>query len=220
MSGPADAGPGRRAPVDPRFGLGRPPEEEGPPARGSRKKPPANPLSALVSPKQRRGQPKGAPKKRYKKRRKFAASGATQSINVDDLRAELGIESKAKPSGAGQLSGEDKRKSIELQAFVKLAVRSMLHQQCLDMVLKRRLMNVTVARLAEEASCRERDAQTVLDDWKMAGIMLVEPDAIDPEYKFSPAKADLATIREFMVAWNDADWHNKLLGWIIEEEHK
>ncbi|MHC4248544.1 MAG: hypothetical protein ACYS9X_05385 [Planctomycetota bacterium] len=219
VSGPADTGPGRRGPVDPRVGLGRPPEEK-PAARPSRKKPPANPLSALVSPKQRRGQPKGPPKKRYKKRRKFAASGATQSINLEDLRAELGIESKAKAPQGAQVSDEDKRKSIELQAFVKRAVRSMLHQQCLDMVLKRRLMNVTAARLAEEAACRERDAQAVLDDWKMAGIMLVEPDTIEPEYKFSPAKADLSTIREFMVAWNDADWHNKLLGWIIEEEHR
>jgi hypothetical protein len=219
IPGPGEAGPGRRGPVDPRVGLGRPAEDK-PAARPSRKKPPANPLSALVSPKQRRGQPKGPPKKRYKKRRKFAASGATQSINVEDLRAELGIESKAKAPRGKQMSDEDKRKSIEIQAFVKRAVRSMLHQQCLDMVLKKRLMNVTAARLAEEAACREREARGVLDDWKSAGIMLIEPDAIDPEYQFSPAKADLATIREFMVAWNDADWHNKLLGWIIEEEHK
>lgn len=213
-------GPGRRGPIDPRVGLSRPPKDETT-ARPSRAKPPVNPLSALVSPKQRRGQPKGPPKKRYKKkRRKFAASGATQSINVDDLRAELGIDSKPGAPEGQQVSSEDKRKAIELQAFVKRAVRSMLHQQCLDVVLRKRLMALTASRLAQEAACRERDAQRVLDDWKSAGIMLLDPDSMTPEYQFSPAKADLATIREFMVAWNETTWHNKLLGWIIEEEHK
>jgi hypothetical protein len=216
-------GPAPRGPVDPRVGLSRPPEEESPARRREKKKQskaPVNPLSALVSPKQQRGQPKGPPKKRYKKRQKFAASGATQSINVDDLRAELGIESKSRAPQGPALTDDEKRKSVELQAFVKRAVRSMLHQQCLDVVLKKRLMTVTPSRLAEESACRERDAKRVLDDWKSAGIMLIEIDALAPEYKFSPAKADLATIREFMVAWNDAEWHNRLLGWIIEEEHR
>jgi len=222
--GPGDSGPAPRGPIDPRVGLSRPPEEKPAPRQRDEKKPAkplVNPLSALISPKQRRGQPKGPPKKRYKKkRRKFAASGATQSINVDDLRAELGIESKASGPEAAETISDEKRKSIELQAFVRRAVRSMLHQQCLDVVLKKRLTTLTPSRLAEESACRERDAKRVLDDWKSAGIMLLEPDAMDSEYKFAPAKADLATVREFMVAWNDAEWHNKLLGWIIEEEHK
>ncbi len=221
---PEDSGPAPRGPVDPRVGLSRPPEEEAPPRQRHDEKPsrpPVNPLSALISPKQRRGQPKGPPKNRYKKkRREFAASGATQSINVDDLRAELGIESKAKDAQAAEALSEEKRKSIELQAFIKRAIRSMLHQQCLDVVLKKRLMVLTPSRLAEESACRERDAKRVLDDWKSAGIMLLEPDAMNPEYKFAPTKADLATVREFMVAWNDTEWHNKLLGWIIEEEHR
>jgi hypothetical protein len=180
-----------------------------------------NPLAALVSPKSRRGEPKGPPKKRYKKKKaKFASSGATQSINLEDLRAELGFGAESEASEASQVTSEEQRKSIELQAFVKRAIRSMLHQQCLDVVLKKRLSLMSASRLAKEASCRERDARRVLDDWKMAGITLVDAEALDPEYHFSPSKADLATIREFMVSWNDGDWHNKLLGWIIEEEHK
>jgi len=180
-----------------------------------------NPLAALVSPKKRRGQPKGPPKKRYKKkRRKFASSGATQSINLEDLRAELGIEGKAGEPEGPQMSSDEQRKSVELQAFVKRAIRSMLHQQCLDVVLRKRLKRLTSSALAREATCRERDARRVLDDWKSAGITLVDEDAVVPEHQFSPSRADLSTIREFLVAWNDAEWHNKLLGWIIEEEHK
>ncbi len=175
----------------------------------------------MFSTKQRRGEPKGPPKKRYKKKSpKFASSGATQSINLEDLRAELGFGSDSDASEGLQVTSEEQRKTIELHAFVKRAIRSMLHQQCLDVILRKRLSLISASRLAKEVACRERDARRVLDDWKMAGIALVDADAVNPEYQFSPSKADLATIREFMVSWNDGDWHNKLLGWIIEEEHK
>jgi hypothetical protein len=125
-------------------------------------------------------------------KRRFASSGMTQSINVDDLRAELGIGSKPEKEEAAPSQAKQKAMTL-LSPF----------------------------RLAQQAACRDKEARRVLMDWKSGGLIVPrdgEDDFGEPEYDFSPSRADLATIRDYMTLWNNPEWHNKLLGWIIQEE--
>lgn len=181
---------------------------------------------ALEKPRKKQKKPQKAgedvqPPKRLYKRQKYRSTGATQHIDVSALREELGIDSRAKSGAASRADAgpaDEKQKEVAMRAFIRRAIRSTLHQQCLDIVLRRRLTVVSAARLAEEATCREKNARRVLEDWKEAGLMVQESTGYDLQYRFSPGRADLATVREFMILWNESEWHNRLLGWIIEEE--
>ena len=161
-----------------------------------------------------------------KRKRGLPSSGVTQTIDINDLKQELGISKEAKPGpGAAPPEGADvaavptdeKQKAIALQAFVKRVVPSMLHQHALEVVLKKRLTVVSPTRLSEEVGCKEREARKILEEWRTSGVAKQEdPDVF--QYAFMPPKADLALIREFLVLWNDPGWHNKLLGWILEAQ--
>ena len=151
-------------------------------------------------------------------KRRFAPSGVTQSINVDDLRAELGIGSKPKEEQEASPS-QAKQKAVALQAFIKRIIRTTLHQQCLEIVLRRRMTLLTPFKLAQEAACRDKEARRVLMDWKSGGLIVPRGEEYgEPEYDFTPSRSDLATIKDYMTLWNNPEWHNKLLGWIIQEE--
>ncbi len=85
--------------------------------------------------------------------------------------------------------------------------------------LRQRLTLLTPSRLAQEAACRDKEARRVLGDWKSGGLIVPRGEEYgEPEYDFSPSRADLATIKDYMTLWNNPEWHNKLLGWIIQEE--
>ena len=153
-------------------------------------------------------------------KRRFTPSGITQSINVDDLRAELGIGSKPQEEQEASPS-QAKQKAVALQAFIKRIIRTTLHQQCLEIVLRRRMTLLSPFRLAQQAACRDKEARRVLADWKSGGLIVPrggEDDYGEPEYDFTPSRSDLATIKDYMTLWNNPEWHNKLLGWIIQEE--
>jgi hypothetical protein len=171
-------------------------------------------------------------KKRRKgyKRQRFTSSGVTQQIDVGALRSELGLgggkataapsegESKPGPEPEAFPKGE-KRKAAALQAFVKRVVPGRAYQQCLDVIIRRRLTATSPGRLAEEARCREREARRVLEHWPAEGLVRKGQDAYDlMQYQFAPNKADLDLIRNFMYLWNDAPWHQRLLTWMIEQE--
>lgn len=151
-------------------------------------------------------------------RRRTASSGVTQSIDIESIKAELGINKSGKTAAEPEpVPADPKYKEIALRAFIRRAIPSMLHHRCLEVTLKRRLTLSSPARLAQEVGCSEREARKVLENWKSAGLARQD----DPEvfqYQFAPSKADLATIREFMVLWEDEEWHKKLLAWILEEE--
>ena len=103
-----------------------------------------------------------------------------------------------------------------MRAFIRRVVPSRLHHQLLTVAISQRLATVTPDRLAEAAGVRERDAKSVLESWKAAGIFR-QDDPMDP-YQMAPSRADLAQMKEFLLLWNKADWHKKLLAWILEEE--
>jgi len=199
------------------------------PLRGKKKAPPKGEQERLVPPTSGLGKQAGGQAKRaYKPRRgrRNQSTGVTQSIDINSLRDELGIKGKKqKQAEAEQAEAEvaavpkdARQKEIALKAFVTRVVPSMTHQHALEVILKRRLTTVSPKRLSEELGCKEREARKVLEDWKNAGVARQE----DPEifqYLVIPSKADLALIREFLTLWNDATWHSKMLGWIIELGH-
>jgi hypothetical protein len=172
-------------------------------------------------------QPPPLAKKGYvpkRKRRGMQSSGVTQTIDINDLKQELGItgESKQQADAAPPAEGEvvavptdARQKEIALRAFIKRVLPSTLHQVCLETVLKKRLTVVSPTRLSEETGCKEREARRILEDWRKGGLAKQEDPTVF-QYAFMPPKADLALIREFLVLWSDPTWHNRLLGWILE----
>jgi hypothetical protein len=215
--GPPGTGPAAerrkpRAPVELGVGLrGKRPDEEG--GRG------------------RRGG-KAADTKPVYKRQRFASSGVTQQIDVGALRAEMGLEGEAAPPlergeaprggaagpapEAGRTAPEGDEREASMRAFVRRVVPSRLHQQLLTAIIRQRLATVTPDRLAEAAGIREREARSVLESWCAAGVFR-QDDPVGP-FQMAPSRADLAQMKEFLLLWNKADWHNRLLGWILEEE--
>jgi hypothetical protein len=195
-------------PVQPgRSRFPKPEERAVPPTSGIGKQPDATAKKSFT-PKHRRG-------------RKAPPSEHSDSIDIASLKEELGITGKPKASadaGAADAVPKDQRqKEIALRAFIKRALPSTLHQQSLEIILRKRLALISSQRLAQEVGCKEREARRVLDGWRAAGMARQD----DPEifqYTFVPAKADLALIREFLTLWSDAGWHQKLLTWILEEE--
>lgn len=151
--------------------------------------------------------------------RRIASSGVTQQIDIESIKAELGIDKKedTPPAEPEAVPRDAKQREIALRAFIRRVLPGTVYQRCLEATLKRRLTLASPARLAEEAGISEREAKRVLDDWRSAGVVRQD----DPEifqYQFAPSKADLATIKEFMTLWQDDDWHRTLLGWIVQEE--
>jgi hypothetical protein len=214
-SPPAPSPTGSIQPGKPLFPVGRKPKAGGaPPER-------------LVPPTSGIGKQPGATAKRAyrpKRNRSIGATGVTQSIDIDSLKEELGITGKPKGRQGQQdddlpeveaVPKDEKQKEIAIRAFIKRVVPSMLHQHALEIVLKKRLSSISPTRLSEETGCKEREARRILEDWKGAGVARQD----DPEifqYMIIPSKPDLALIREFLTLWNDPEWHQKLLGWIIE----
>ncbi|MHC4504803.1 MAG: hypothetical protein ACYTFI_15970 [Planctomycetota bacterium] len=211
-----DEPPPKRAPVNPLERLMRSKTGGGtkPPPRSGGPDAPARGRGGVVK------QPGEERKPFAPAKRRFASSGMTQSIDVDDLRAELGIGSKPQEEQEAAPS-QAKQKAVALQAFIKRIIRTTLHQQCLEIVLRRRMTLLSPFRLARQAACRDKEARRVLMDWKSGGLIVPrdeEDDYGEPEYDFTPSRADLATIKDYMTLWNNPEWHNKLLGWIIQEE--
>ena len=149
------------------------------------------------------------------------STGITDSIDLNALKEELGIEG-GRSSGAKHpeaVPSDPQQKDIALRAFIERVVPSRLHQQCLETLLRKRLGTVSAARLKQECGCREREAKRVLETWRSAGIVRQGSDEYEIlQYQFTPSKADLALIREFMVMWEGPQTHNRLLGWILEHE--
>ncbi|GAF78544.1 unnamed protein product [marine sediment metagenome] len=206
--------PPQRAPVNPleRLMRSKPGGRAKPPPRSAQPSGPGRGRGGVVKQSAEERKP-FAPAKR-----RFSPSGVTQSIDVDELRAELGIGSK--PQGEEKATpSQAKQKAVALQAFIKRIIRTTLHQQCLEIVLRRRLTLLTPSRLAQEAACRDKEARRVLGDWKSGGLIVPRGEEYgEPEYDFSPSRSDLATIKDYMTLWENPEWHNKLLGWIIQEE--
>jgi hypothetical protein len=180
-----------------------------PPTSGLGKQQPLQPAKQAYRP--RRGREDGH------------GSGVTESIDIDSLREELGITGKARSAQDASESEEvavipvdERQKEIALKAFVKRIVPSMNHQHALDVVLRKRLTTISPMRLSEELGCKEREARRVLEDWRQGGIARQEDSEIF-QYLIVPSKADLALIREFLTLWNETAWHQKMLGWIIEQ---
>lgn len=208
-----------------REGKGPEPSKPAPPP-AQPEKPAAEPPEVRPGPvmygggtRQERSKPKPKPKPTAPGwRRRLRSTGVTSEIDVESLRRELGIEkskSGPKKEAAPAPADPEKTKEVALRAFVRRIVRSRLHQQCLDTVLRRRLTTMTPGQLASSVGCREREAKRVLEDWRSGGI--VRRTELEP-YTLSLPKADMAAVREFMVLWDDHEWHQKLLRWILEEE--
>lgn len=159
-----------------------------------------------------------------RRKRTFAAlrrespGGAEEQVDIDAIKAELGLDSKAagetRPPG---LSADAKTREIALRAFVRRAVPGMLQAHCLGVVARRRSAAATASRLAQEAGCTVQEAAGVLELWRQAGLVRPDPTGI-PEYQFAPAETDLVLIREFLRLWADETWHRRLLEWVLEED--